>query len=534
MSLSARVISLFLAVLFLNVTVLAASPKLVVLLAIDQLRPDRLSTELPGGLGRLMREGYVFSNATLDHAVTNTCPGHVVMSTGVNPGRAGIPGNSFIDHETMAPRYCVDDDDKANVVLGDYTYRSPNNILVSGLGDWLKETSPRSKVFAVAGKDRSAITLAGKQADGVYWYNYRISRFTTSGYYARELPDYVRAFNGEDFFVDGFGSSFPATWVHEANGVRKDDYIGESQSRSRTSGHPLNVGQGMQRAENIYRSPYLDIATHALVKRIIQEEQLGQRGVTDMLALSFSSTDLVGHLYGPYSHESVDSLRILDHELGVFLTLLDDLLGGDYLIAVSSDHGVLPLPEYLKEQGKLKCPVETGRIDLTGFGFWTYWHLYWRYTLPFGDASNLLAISSSGVVVNQRYAEELGVTVEEVVDSLESYFEKQPAIKEAWTADEILQGESELARLYRNSYVPGKSGHLSLQVAETCIARAEGTSHGSPYHYDRHVPLIFFGKGIASGQSDAVVHSVDMAPTLAEQLGLKTPAGLDGTALNFK
>ena len=242
----------------------------------------------------------------------------------------------------------------------------------------------------------------------------------------------------------------------------------------------------------------------------------------------------MGHLYGPFSLEAADALRRLDHELGEFLAMLDDELKGDYVIAVSSDHGILPLPEYLKEQGKLKCPNETGRINLTGFGFWTYWHLYWQYTLPFGNAANLLRLSSAGVVVNQRYAEKLGVTVEEVLTSLETYFEKQPTIVEAWTAEEILQGESELARLYRNSYVPGKSGQLILQAVETCVARKEGTSHGSPYDHDRQVPLIFFGKDIARGQSKAAVHSVDMAPTLAELLGLKTPEGLDGTALNFK
>ena len=202
------------------------SPKLVVLVSVDQLSPGRLSADMPGGLGRLMREGRVYTNAKLDHGLTNTCPGHVAMSTGVNPGKAGIPGNSYIDHITGQQRYCVDDEDDAHRVFGAQFNRSPKSMTATTLGDWLKASSPVSRVFSVSGKDRSAITMAGKNPDGVYWYEKSVAKFTSSGYYG-PLPDYVQVFNGDEFFVDGYAARFPKTWEHKPGSHRADDYAGE-------------------------------------------------------------------------------------------------------------------------------------------------------------------------------------------------------------------------------------------------------------------------------------------------------------------
>ena len=506
-----------------------AEPRLVVLLAVDQLRADRLTADLPGGLGRLVREGFVYGNATLDHGLTNTCPGHVVISTGVNPGKAGIPGNSYIDHETMAERYCVDDPGSDNIVIGGSATRSPNAITATTLGDWLKKKSPTSRVFSVSGKDRSAITLGGKQADGAFWYDQRGAGFTSSTYYGDDLPDYVRALNGSDFFVDGFAGNFPAAWTHGEGTHRADDYVGESQTHARKSAHPLNTGDAAERAERIYFSPFLDIATGELAKRIIEEEQLGQRGVTDLLAVSFSATDLVGHLYGPFSAESEDAIRYLDAEVGVLLEILDQAVGGDYILALTADHGVLPLPEWLDEQGQLTCPVEGGRISVSSATFRLLWHLYKNFTFPFGNPSKLIKASAAGLTVNRAYAEQIGVTVEEVVDSLEAYYETWPAMAGTWDQKEIFESDEPVARLYRNSYVVGKSGDLVPQLAETCLTfRPEGTSHGSPYMYDRHIPLVFFGQGIARGGDMEAVHSIDIAPTFGAHIGLDLPDDLDG------
>jgi len=508
---------------------------LVVVVVVDQLRPDRITRELPGGLGRLMREGYIYSSARLDYAASRTCPGHATMATGVNPNRTGIPSNNYVVRQTFESTYCVSDDDSANAVIGGKNNRSPNSIHVSGLGDWLKAASPESRAFAVAGKDRAAIPLAGKTADGAFWYMVDTVGFTSSRYYMSELPDYVREFNGREFFVDGFGGGTPESWDHPRNDVWMEDFPSESELKNNSGTHAITAEEGgNSRARNFHATPYLDSATAALAKRVLTEEELGKRGVTDYLAVGFSASDVVGHLYGPYSAESADTLIRLDLEVGALMTMLDEELGGDYVLALTSDHGVMPMPEYLKERDQFNCPEESGRVDLTGIGFWSFWNLHWQLSAPLSNPRNLVKFSNAGAMVNERYAVELGVGVDEVVDVLEQYFEKQPAVVEAWTVEETMSGEGAMARLYRNSYVDGRTGHVVLQLAQSCVGTTgSGTSHGSPYLYDRRVPLVFFGKGIAPGQSVEEVHSVDMAPTLGNLLELKMPDDLDGRVLGL-
>ena len=199
MALFSRFFSVFILLLLLQPPTVFGSPKLVLLLSLDQLSPGRLNAEMLGGLGRLVREGRVFSNASLNPGVTTTCPGHVVSSTGVNPAKAGIAGNGYIDHATGERRYCVEDADDANRVYGAENNRSPNAMTVTALGDWLKASSPTSRVYSVSGKDRAAITLGGKNPNGVYWYESEVAKFTSSRYYG-PLPDYVESFNGENVF----------------------------------------------------------------------------------------------------------------------------------------------------------------------------------------------------------------------------------------------------------------------------------------------------------------------------------------------
>ncbi|MBT4492845.1 MAG: alkaline phosphatase family protein [Gammaproteobacteria bacterium] len=526
-----KIVSVFvlISVLFLSACVARPQPEpsLIVMISIDQMRPDRLNGSLPGGLGRLMRDGFVFPSATLDHGLTNTCPGHVVMSTGVNPARAGIAGNSYIDHETGGERYCVDDPGTDNTVLGTTETRSPNAITAGTIGDWLKKKSRSSKVFAVSAKDRAAITMAGKRGDGVFWFHRGTGRFTTSRYYGNRLPDYVADFNGNSFFEDGFGASIPERWLHRGGSYRPDDFQGEMTKNLRVSGHPLNTGE--QRASQVYYSPYIDLATGELARRMLEAERLGQRGVTDLLAVSFSATDTVGHYYGPFSAESEDGLRRLDEEVGRFLDALDQAVPGNYLLVMSADHGVQPLPEWLTDQGQMNCPAAGGRTELTALGRSVIGFLIAELGIPAEQAVRLLGFSAAGITINANTAKALGLDVDTVRDALEAFLESQPIIKAAWTELEINTGNSEFARLYRNSFVPGKSGHLIPQTHENCLVWfPEGTTHGSPWLYDRAIPLVFYGRGVKKGVSGGRAHSVDIAPTLGAMLGLSFPDDLDG------
>ena len=510
----------------------AQLPRLVLLLSIDQLRADRVDEGLPGGLGRIAREGLRFTNAWLEHAITETCPGHASMVTGRHPSGSGIPGNNFIDGEGGRPTYCVEDPGEDAVVFGAEHGRSPRHLRATSLGDWMKRARPETRVFSVSGKDRAAIMLGGRSADAAYWL-VRSSEvgFTTSRYYVDERPPWVAAFNV------ALAAGLPQTWTHDvASGPaaeRTDDFPGESPEYGRTSGHPLLHGDPERFAENLYVTPYLDQVTLRFATELVTSEGLGRGAGPDLLAISLSATDRVGHLYGPYSHESRDTLVRLDRELGRFLDFLDaELGGGSTLVVLTSDHGVLPLPEWLAREGKLACPEEDGRVGLRMLVLGLFWELHKELGGVFSWPRQWVTIAGSRIGVRRSATRRAGIPPENVLDVAESYLERVPAIARVWRVDELQSETGELARLYRNSFVPGRSGDLLIQLERNCLISPSdyGTGHGTVYAYDRRVPLIFWGPGIETGRRHGRVATVDIAPTLARSLGLEAPEDSDGRA----
>ncbi len=517
------------------------APRLVLVLAVDQLRRDRVDAGLPGGLGRLTREGRVYTEAVLDHAMTETCPGHATMLTGRHPGPIGIPGNRFIDPETQKPRYCVQDSAPDAHVIGapEGHGRSPRSMRATTLGDWLKRESPNSRVYSVSGKDRAAITMAGQKPDGAYWF-LRKGRagFTTSLYYRETLPDWVKEFNGENPPSDGFWAGLPETWTHmpDASGadLRPDDFEGESERYSRTSGHPVRDADLNTFAQNIYGTPFVDETTLAFARELVEREELGQRGATDVLAVSLSGNDVVGHLYGPYSHEADDALRRIDAALGEFLAHLEARVGaGNLLVVLTADHGVLPLPEWLALNEKNECPREPGRLGIKRVGAGLMWDLHRRFTWVLTKPKSWVQFAGGMIAVDRKVAAEQGADVGELISAVERYLESYPEIVRAWRPEEIAEGSDEFARLYRNSRNTERSGDLILQAEKTCLIWPfdTGTSHGSPYAYDRAVPIVFWGRGISPARVDDPARTIDIGPTLGKRLGIKLPDDLDGRPL---
>jgi predicted AlkP superfamily pyrophosphatase or phosphodiesterase len=526
-----------LAVLLLTASVAppVAPPRLVLLVSVDQLRRDRLDATLPGGLGRLVREGRVHTEGVLDHAITETCSGHATVLTGRHPGAAGIPGNHFIDARTGESVYCVDDPAEDARVIGAELGRSPRNLRVTALGDWMKAARPETQVFSVSGKDRAAITLGGKRADAAYWLSRKGSvGFTTSRYYRESLPDWVVRFNAR--FLDGL----PETWAHALDGAppppppRPDDYAGESPDYSRTTPHPLRDGNRESFADNLYFTPYLDEITLDFAAELVEREALGGGAGADLLALSLSATDPVGHLYGPNSHEARDALLRLDRALGAFLERLEAKLGKDrILLALTADHGVLALPEWLAETGASHCPEAGGRTGLRQLGLGLSWELHKTFTPILAIPKDWIVFAGSQLGVSRPVASEQEIDVDAIADVVERYLEAQPSIAQVWTAAELERSDSEIARLYRNSRDPERSGDLLTQIEPTCLISPfdHGTSHGSPYLYDRAVPILFWGAGIEPASVEGPAATVDIAPTLARQLGLEPPPDLDGHPL---
>jgi len=518
------------------------SPSLVVVVVVDQLHRDRLTADLPGGLGRLAREGTVFARAELAHAATETCPGHAALLTGRHPGVAGLAANFFIERESGTVRYCVEDDVEAAAVLGSEVPlgRSPRLMRSDALGDWMKRADPESRVFAVSAKDRSAIALGGQHPDGVFW---RLATgqvgFTSSRYYARELPGWVRSWNrGEaDDPVTGLLRDLPDSWEHatatRADG-RRDDTPGETRDYQNTSGHPLRDADAEVFMDRVYQTPFMDKLTLDFAQALVAEHQLGVGTAPDLLAISLSGNDSVGHLYGPESHEARDALERIDVWLGEFLATLEQGVGREQLlVALSSDHGVLPLPEWLDQTDRRTCPVEGSRIELQSLRRRLFWHMHSQlgpwYAWPRGWLQHI----GKQVTVDRSRAADAGRSVDEVVAVAERWLEAQPGIEEVWTATELSASAEPMAQLFRNSRDFERSGDLVMQGAPGCLITIypSGTGHGAPYDYDREVPLVLWGGGVESGVSEESAATVDLGPTLARKLGIDVPDDLDGRSL---
>lgn len=532
-------------------------PRLVLVLAIDQLRRDRLTRELPGGLGRLAREGRSFEDAAMEHAFTNTCPGHVTMLTGRHPGAAGVPGNHFIDRETLEKTYCVADDSGDARVLGREDAkkklrdagRSPRNVRVTALGDWLKAQRPAARVFSVSAKDRAAIPLGGQRPDGAYWLDRKVGpRFTTSAYYEERLPEWVETWGYDKIFAD-----VPDLWRYKVSSItpakaigREDEYEVEDGRFGLASPHPITRGPGnrgrskkelrLLSASRLYVSPYLDQVTLAFARDLVEREGLGQGESTDLLALSLSATDTVGHSYGPDSWEALDALMRLDGMLEEFLAFLASRVSpGGLVVVLTADHGVMPIPEWLLERGRSRCQIPYGRGDPGELLALLAAALDERFGSVGAARHPWFSRAEARLTLHPARALAEGVEAGAVLAAAEELLEGQRGVTAVWSLPEALatRGESAMASYYANGWDPERAGDLAIQFDVDCLydGSQRGTSHGSPYEYDRAVPLVFFGGGIAAGSVPGRAAPVDIAPTLADLLGLEPPAELDGRVL---
>jgi hypothetical protein len=519
-----------------------AQPRLIVLLAIDQLRADRISAEQEGAFGRLVREGRHFTNASLKHAQTDTCPGHVTMLTGRHPSATGITGNSLIDRGGHRMIYCAEDDGIEGRILGRQAAaqpgdgRSPHLLRVDTLGDWLRlmtrKDGQKSKVYSVSPKDRSAIMLGGRRPDGAFWLDKASGRVTTSRYYMARLPSWVRGWN-----VGYLLSPVPPLWRYEPDdiptGVHEDDFAGESQEFSRTSPHPVKpMGDSPGSLQAFLASPHADRRTLDFARALVIEEDLGTDDAVDLLAIGLSGTDFIGHRYGPWSQESANALASLDERLGRFLRFLEQRAGkGRLLVVLTADHGVMPLPEAFRAK-RSTCPVAGARVSTKGLHAELKKHL----DEGFGAGRGRWYMSSKfNLVFGADRARAAGVDVAAVIDAAAAHLGTRPGIARVWRREEIERAapDDAMAQLYRNSLAEGREPDLVIQPAYGCYFSGylEGTGHGTPYDYDREVPLVFFGAGVEQGVDDRAAATVDIAPTIAAHIGLRAPAGLDGRVL---
>ena len=494
-------------------------PTLAIILVVDQLRADLLDRYDPlfvGGLRRLRDEGYRFTNATHDHAMTATAPGHATLATGVYPSRHGIVGNSWQEYVdgTWRSVYSMEDLDRKILGYPLLPGRSSANITRGGLPDWISEADPGSRVVSISRKDRSAIGLAAKAVGQVYWLLQQEADFVTSDFYASEYPTWVSDFNETTMPLEYSDSVWESTVPPQAEVLtRPDTSVFESNGEDTAFPHRgvERMGSADPRVLNRWRyllTPFPDRVVVSLALAAVDELDLGQRGRLDYLGISLSQTDLVGHNFGPLSREQLDNLLRVDAELARLFSGLDDTVGaGRWVLALSADHGVLGIPEQLAEEG-----LDAGRLTLDDIGELSEGLRGVLGRLPEGqdpeEAARAALMSDPLVAAVYPFSQvEGGVQV----DTFEALFANSHSRTRA--------------------IAPAAWAGVHVRLRPNVLMGNQRASHGSPYYYDRHVPMIFLGGRVRPGVSSDRVATVDVAPTLAWMTGTRAPGDLDGRIL---
>ena len=544
-----RIVSLLLGA----VTVSASAPihaqtpiraKLAVVIAIDQFRADYLRRFQryfgPGGFNLFLRRGANFTEAHYQHSVTHTCPGHAVILTGSYANRNGIVANSWYSEATRKSEYCAADT-LAKLIGATTEGRSPRNLLDSTVGDRLKTTTNgRSRVVAIAGKDRSAIMLGGHLADGAYWTEDTL--VVSSTYYMRELPAWVTRFNGSGAITKFIGATWNRALPAAAYGSLGPDDVDAEESPAgmgRTFPHQLTTGRSSPAnfIAAFQTSPFENEVLVDLAMEAIVQEQLGRDTVPDLLALGFSANDLVGHSFGPDSHEVMDITVRTDRLLERFFGFLDQQIGLDSVIIVlTADHGVSPLPEVFRRQNP---GSQAARFDVSVIGAAAELALRTRFGRPrrpryLDQPSWIMNQGWPSLYLNLEGLEDRQIPPEEAERIAQEAVEKIPGVERAITASELRRQRSQgLHSRAELSFHPARSGNVYFELAPYLLPETQpvGTTHGSPWSYDTHVPMLWYFPGIAPGARTGTVGVADLAPTLAALLGIPPPGGAAGRVL---
>lgn len=574
-----RVVLLFLLVLSLHA---AERPALIVVISVDQLRYDLVDRYAPWftsrGFRRLASEGATFPNARYRYATAFTGPGHAAIGTGRIPAENGIVGNTWFEadapvnvrmwdwyfdditayrpagakatpftadgeqwwKESGSPRYCVFDD-RVQPTAGKTYGMSPATLAEDSLGDRIKERFPHARVISVALKDRAAILMGGRRADAAYWFDRDLPGFISSTYY--HVDEKVFAFND---LLDGY---FPASREWRLSGLIPRDELQratfdppeawplKNTTYGGTFPHPMANMKALTYTPMAHRM-LLDFAEHVIV-----EEKLGTSDATDLLYVGISSTDYLGHYYGPDSMEVADSMVRLDRALGDFLDALERRFGNRVVVALTADHGVQANPEIVK----LRDPhADTGRLDIR---------------TPDARARTIADLPPMRIAIERALAKKLGVAFDEdapLANALVYFFEepalwihwkrirelglepervkialrdvllamKDHGIGEVWTNTELLQPNPHASRaeqLMRNAYRSDRSGDvlIALRPGWIWMWGTNSTSHGQPVENDLHVPLLLWGAGIKPGRYEGPSSPLDLAPTLGALAGVE-------------
>lgn len=505
----------------------SARPKLVVFIVVDQLRGDYLDEYgdlLKHGLKRLKSGGAWFRNAAYPFHATVTCPGHVTIGTGTHPYRHGIISNAWYDRATEGVVYCTTDADALEVNYGTSMGAgdTAKRMMAPALAEIMRATL-ESRVATMSMKARSAIALAGHKGDFVSWLGDRGTWETSNAYSKAPIPWFAAFVKANPVNKDAdkvWERALPADKYKFA-----DDLAGENPAQGWTKSfpHPLGVAGDTAYLTRWLQSPFPDEYLERVAEAAVDEMRLGMEDRTDFLGVSFSMMDAVGHAFGPRSHEVQDTLVRLDATIGRLLDHLDKKVGAsNYVVALSSDHGVAEIPEQVDGAGRQSMRALATAIEAT-------------IKAPLGGKGPYTATVINGEVYFHPGVYDRIKADPEILKAIRRAVGAMSGVDRILTSDEVSTpaaraSKDKYIRAVALSYFPGRSGDLFVIPKENWLFTPTGTTHGTLYSYDQRVPVLLYGAGIRAGARGDAATPADLAVTVASLVGVTLPSP-DGRVL---
>lgn len=511
--------------------------KLVVGIVVDQMRNDYIDRFWyrygEDGFKRLVNQGYRFKNGHFNYVPTFTGPGHASVFTGTSPMNHGIIGNNWFDKTNGEFVYCAGDAEVTPVGTLDRAGKmSPHRMLVTTITDENRlATQMRGKTIGIALKDRGAILPAGHTANAAYWFHgKKEGKWITSSYYMDKLPNWVDAFNNSgkaQSYLRPWDTLYPIeTYVESGSDLNEFE---QGFKGKETATFPYDIDK--LKAENddyeiLKAIAYGNDLTTDFAMAAIDGENLGKNSDTDILTLSYSSTDYVGHNFGVNSKEIQDTYLRLDKNIADLLNFLDERVGKDnYIVFLTADHAAVEVPAYLESVN-----IPAGYFDTKGFIEKAKDFVEEKY----GDKNLIENISNDQVFFNYGLLDQMGIESKELQEKLAAFILSQDKIHRVYTRNQIVSGayEKSMEALIKNGFNHKRSGDVAYIMEPSVISYPrQGSTHGSSYVYDTHVPMLFYGKGIKEGSTSRRSEIVDIAPTIATLLGISFPNATTGEPL---
>jgi len=509
----------------------AETPKLVVAILVDQLRYDYLERFdqhfTTNGFRTFTKDGAFMTYAHYPYYPTKTAPGHATFLSGSPPSVHGVIENDWFDKNTRRSMYCVEDKSVQGVgTTSAKGQMSPRNFMGTTLADSMR-LHYGSKVVGISMKDRGAVLPAGKKPTGAYWFESKSGNFVSSTYYMNDLPAWMQAFNAKKIPASFIGQK----WTHLIDSkfyTMPDDGISEGKlagEKTSTFPHTVNDSKG-DGTETIMPTPYGNQVLLELAKAAIDGEKLGQGSQPDVLCVSFSSIDYCGHLFGPDSQEVMDITLRLDRQLADLFTYLDRKIGmKNVMMVLTADHGVAPIPEQSAQNG-----FDAGRVKDTELMV----DLLGKLDQKFGPGKYFLNPKpvEGNLYFNHQLLEEKKLAPNDLCNFIREWALDTGKFQAVYSREQLLDGRTpgQLGKTVFNGYNAERSGDVVMVTKPFLLMSGypSGTSHGSPYSYDTHVPVCFYGSAFQPGRYADEFYITDIAPTMAAALRVEEPVGSIG------